>query len=66
MFEPRLVIPMHYQQAELTAPWAAELDPVDKFLRELGASTPETQDLLKVSKSSLPEETQVALLSCVQ
>jgi len=66
MFEPRLVIPMHYHQPALTAPWAAALDPVDKFLRELGASTPDAQDLLKVSKSSLPEETQVALLICVQ
>lgn len=62
MFEPKIVIPMHYQQPELTAPWAQQLEPVDKFLRELGVSAPEPQEMLKITKSSLPEETQVALL----
>jgi L-ascorbate metabolism protein UlaG (beta-lactamase superfamily) len=62
LFDPRLVIPMHYQQPEISAPWAKELEPVDKFLRELGASTPDPQDMLRVTKSSLPEETQVVLL----
>jgi L-ascorbate metabolism protein UlaG (beta-lactamase superfamily) len=62
LFEPRIVIPMHYHQPELTAPWASRLEPVDKFLREFGVSTPEAQDTLKITKSSLPEETQVAIL----
>ena len=66
MFEPRLVIPMHYHQPELTALWAANLEPVDKFLRELGATAPDPQEMLKISKSGLPEETQVALLSLSQ
>jgi hypothetical protein len=35
---------------------------VEKFLRELGVSAPEPQEMLKLTKSGLPEETQVALL----
>lgn len=62
MFEPRLVVPMHYRQPQLSALWAADLEPVDKFLRELGVSTPDPQETLKVTKSSLPEEPQVAIL----
>jgi L-ascorbate metabolism protein UlaG (beta-lactamase superfamily) len=66
LFEPRLVIPMHFQQPELSALWANSLEPVDKFLRELGASAPDPQEMLKITKSSLPEETQVALLTMSQ
>lgn len=66
LFEPRLVIPMHYHQPELSALWATNLEPVDKFLRELGVSAPEPQEMLKITKSSLPEETQVALLTMSQ
>lgn len=61
LFEPKIVIPMHYQQSELSASWVRELEPVDRFLRELGLSTPEPQEMLKVTKSSLPEEPQVVL-----
>lgn len=66
LFEPRLVVPMHYHQPALSALWASNLEPVDKFLRELGVSAPEPQDILKITKSSLPEETQVALLTMSQ
>jgi L-ascorbate metabolism protein UlaG (beta-lactamase superfamily) len=63
LFEPKIVIPMHYQQTELKAPWIAELEPVDRFLRELGLTPPEPQDTLRVSKSGLPDEPQVVLFS---
>ncbi len=66
MFEPRLVIPMHYAQSELSADWAAGLEPVDRFLRELGVSAPEPQEMLKLTKSSLPDQTQVVLLKPMQ
>lgn len=62
MLEPRLVIPMLYQETGYAAKWAADLEPVERFLKELGLSEPEAQATLKVSKSGLPEETQVALL----
>ena len=63
MFEPRLVIPMHYRQPGLPEDLAERLEPVEKFLKELGAATPEPVEMLKVSKSNLPEETQVILLT---
>lgn len=63
MFEPKIVAPMHYRQPDLTASWAKELEPVDNFLRALGAAATEPQSTLKVAKSSLPEETQVVLFS---
>ena len=63
MFEPRLVIPMHYRHPGLLDDFALGLEPVEKFLKELGAATPEPVEMLKVSKSSLPEETQVVLLT---
>ena len=62
MFEPRLIIPMHYQQENLNKKLADQLEPVDKFLKELGVPVPEMVEMLKVTKSSLPEETQVVLL----
>ncbi len=63
MLEPKLLIPMHYQQSGLPAQWVQDLEPVDKFIKELGVSMPEPVNMLKVSKSSLPEETQVVLFN---
>lgn len=66
LFEPKIVVPMHYRHEGLTGELSEILEPIDRFLKELGVSTPETQDTLKISKSSLPEETQVMLLSVSQ
>ena len=57
---------MHYFDPELTADWAQELEPVENFLRALGASAPEPQSTLRVAKSSLPEETEVVLFTPAQ
>lgn len=57
--EPNIVVPMLYHLPGLTVP----LDPVSKFLKEMGLPAPEPQDTLKVSKASLPEETQVVILA---
>ena len=40
-----------------------ELEPVDRFLRELGVSNLEPSPKLSVTKSNLPEHLQVHLLS---
>jgi L-ascorbate metabolism protein UlaG (beta-lactamase superfamily) len=56
--EPKIVIPMHYQTPALKF----ELEPVDKFLKEIGAKQVEPLPKLSVSKSSLPTSTQVILL----
>jgi L-ascorbate metabolism protein UlaG (beta-lactamase superfamily) len=58
LIEPRIVIPMHYQTPALKM----ELDPVGKFLKEIGAKQVEPLAKLTVSKSSLPLTTQVVLL----
>ena len=63
LLEPRLVIPMHYNHPGLSDDLASRLESVDKFLKEFGAVTVDPVDTLKVSKSTLPEETQVVLLT---
>ena len=49
--EPRIVIPMHYR---LSGNWV-ELDPVEKFIKELGV-TPRKEEKLKIAKKDLPVE----------
>ena len=58
LIEPYIVIPMHYHLPDLTI----KLDPVEKFLKEMGLAKADTVDTLKLTKSSLPEETQIVLL----
>jgi L-ascorbate metabolism protein UlaG (beta-lactamase superfamily) len=59
LIEPRLVIPMHYK----TKVEEAKLETVTKFLKEMGVAPVPPQPELKVSKSSLPEDTQVVVLT---
>jgi L-ascorbate metabolism protein UlaG (beta-lactamase superfamily) len=49
--EPRVVIPMHYYVPGLNM----DIDPVDKFIKELGVE-PTYEDKLKISKKELPQE----------
>ncbi|MDO8593137.1 MAG: MBL fold metallo-hydrolase [bacterium] len=49
--EPRIVIPMHYKLPGLKA----EVDGVEKFIKELGLK-PRQEDKLKISKKDLPQE----------
>ncbi|TAK32818.1 MAG: lactamase [Chloroflexota bacterium] len=58
LLEPKIVIPMHYK----TEAVKAELDPLDKFLKEMGVKEAAPQPKLSVSKSSLPAQTTVVLL----
>ena len=60
--DPRIVVPMHYRHESLRGELAETLEPVDRFLKELGISDPEVTDTLKLTKQTLPEETQVVLL----
>ena len=59
LLEPGIVIPMHYH----TPGNKLKLSPVDKFLKEMGISSLEPQPSLKLSRSSVPEETKVVLLN---
>ena len=62
LLEPRVVIPMHYKTKSVKV----RLDSVSKFLKEMGLSQLATHESLKVTKSALPEETQVVLLDYKQ
>lgn len=57
--EPKIIIPMHYGIPDLKFP----LDPVDKFLKEMGAENTVPILKLSITKEKLPEEPQVILLS---
>ena len=56
--EPKIVIPMHYKTPAISR----ELEPVDRFLKEIGAHDINSQAKLTLTKSSLPISTQVVLL----
>jgi len=56
---PKVAIPMHYKTAALTK----ELEPVDKFLKEVGVKETVSQPKLSVSRSNLPTSTQVIILN---
>jgi L-ascorbate metabolism protein UlaG (beta-lactamase superfamily) len=60
LLEPKLVVPMHYR----TAASKGELEPLDRFLKEMGApgAQNESQPKLSVTKSTLPQETHVVVL----
>jgi L-ascorbate metabolism protein UlaG (beta-lactamase superfamily) len=58
LIEPNLVVPMHYA----TPAAKVSLDSLNKFIKEMGLSKPETQPSLKVTRSSLPNETHVIVL----
>ncbi len=60
--DPRIVVPMQYRLEGQRGEQSESLEPVDRFLKELGISDPDVTDTLKLTKSSLPEETQVVLL----
>lgn len=62
LLEPRIVIPMHYRHDGLNGTLLHSLESVDKFLKEFGAANVEPIETLKLTKSTLPEETQVVLL----
>ena len=60
LLEPKLVIPMHYK----TPAAKDDLEPLDRFLKEIGApgAVSEAQPKLSVTKSTLPHETKVQVM----
>jgi L-ascorbate metabolism protein UlaG (beta-lactamase superfamily) len=55
---PKVTIPMHYKTATLKK----DLEPVDKFLKEMGIKESVSQPKLSVSRSNMPTSTQVIVL----
>tara|TARA_B100000586_G_C20108309_1_gene428555 strand:+ start:753 stop:1397 length:645 start_codon:yes stop_codon:yes gene_type:complete len=58
LIEPSIVVPMHYRVGKVKV----NLDPLSRFLKEMGLGKVNSEPNLKVIKSSLPEETQVRVL----
>ena len=58
LLEPNIVIPMHYASPS----GKLELDPLSKFLKEMGLTSQETVPSLKITRSGMPEETKVVIL----
>lgn len=60
MIEPNFVVPMHFELPGLKT----SLDPLDKFLKEMGASDAKQESSLKItSVDGLPEQTEVVILT---
>ena len=57
--EPKVVIPMHYKTDAIKR----ELEPVDRFLKEMGANDVTSQPKLSLTNTNLPLSTQVYLLN---
>jgi L-ascorbate metabolism protein UlaG (beta-lactamase superfamily) len=58
LLEPGYVIPMHFE----TPACLIKLAPLSKFLKEMGLGNLEPQPSLKVTRSTVPEDTKVILL----
>lgn len=58
LLEPQVVIPMHFALPDL----AFKLETTTKFFKEMGIKAPSSVPSLKLTKDSLPKETQVVLL----
>ncbi len=56
--EPKAVVPMHYKTPVIDR----ELEPVERFLKEMGLGQVTAQPKLSVTRSNLPLSTQVFLL----
>ena len=60
--EPNLVIPMHYATDDAKI----KLESLNKFLKEMGLGKTDSLPSLKVTRSSLPQETKVVVLDYQQ
>jgi len=58
LIEPNYIVPMHYATDGLNL----DLEPVDKFLKAMGVSRVQEEDSLRVTSSSLPEQSEVVVL----
>jgi L-ascorbate metabolism protein UlaG (beta-lactamase superfamily) len=62
LLEPNIVIPMHYATAH-SVNTTVKLDPLSRFLKEMGLENVESVPSIKVpNASSLPDETRVVVL----
>lgn len=62
MIEPGIVIPMHYK----TTGGSVKLNVLKQFLQEMGLTSAKAEPSLKVTRSSIPEETKVVVLEATR
>jgi len=62
LLEPQVVIPMHFAHPDLKF----KLDASAKFFKEMGIKASDAVASLKITRDSLPKETQVVLLEAKQ
>ena len=58
VLEPKIVVPMRYKTDVATA----NLESVDKFLKEMGADGKKPENRLTLTKSNVPSDTSIILL----
>ena len=58
LLTPKMVIPMHFQDPRVRT----DLEPLDRFLKEMGVTEAAPQQRLNLAKSNLPAETHVVVL----
>jgi L-ascorbate metabolism protein UlaG (beta-lactamase superfamily) len=58
LLEPGIVVPMHYNTPDCNL----KLDPLSKFLKEMGLGKLQPESSLKLSASTVPDETNVVVL----
>ena len=56
--EPRIAIPMHYKIPGLKA----DIEPVDRFLKEMGEGKLQAVEKLTIKKKNLPEQTEIVVM----
>lgn len=59
LLEPSIVVPMHYRTDALNG---LNLDPVDRFMKEMGMNAVQEEAMLRAAAGALPEQTQVVVL----
>ena len=59
LIEPYYIVPMHYAIPGLNV----KLDEVEKFLKAMGVSRVQEEEMLRVSASSMPEQSEVIILT---
>lgn len=62
--EPKIILPMHYLTPKHDPKIFAQIKPVEEFLEVMGVESEKTS-VLKVSKSSMPNEMRVVILERV-
>jgi len=60
--EPGIVVPMHYR-TDKTTKLSKDLDPLEKFLDEMGVEKVKKVDKLSVKRSDIPDETEVTVIN---